>query len=129
MRVRTLLVSAAFVAALGPLAAVHAQTMPVPDQTLAPVLDQPTAKAIADWRAAALNRIDPALRDTLAAVYADKTVDAAALNGVMTAKAQAEQTAMADLDSKSVALISSYYAAVSNAQYASLPATFETNDF
>jgi hypothetical protein len=128
-RVRTLLVSAAFVAAFGPLAAVHAQTMPIPDQTTAPVLDQATANAIAAWRAAALNHVDPSLRDTLAAVYADKPVDSSQLNGVMMAKAQAEQAAIGDLDGRSVALISNYYSAVSTAQYASLPITNEVNDF
>ena len=50
MRSRTLLVSAAFVAAFGPLAA-YAQTAPA--QTTVPVLDQATSKAIAAWRAAA----------------------------------------------------------------------------
>jgi hypothetical protein len=129
MRVRTLLVSAAFVAAFGPLAAVHAQTIPAPNQITAPTLDQATSQAIAAWRAAALNRIDPGLRDTLAAVYADKPVSSSQVNGVMMAKAQAEQAAMGDLDSASVALISNYYAAVSTAQYASLPVFSESNDF
>jgi hypothetical protein len=114
-----LLVSAAIVAAFGPLAAVHAQTA---------TLDTATANAITAWHVAALNRVDPSLRDALAAMYADQALDPSVAASTATAKSTAEQDAVADIDRSSQALIENYYAQVAAATYASVPVFSEAND-
>lgn len=119
LRVRALLASAAIVAAFGPLAAVHAQTLP---------LDTATANAITAWHVAALNRVNPSYRDALTAMYSDQAVDPATVSAAATAKVTAEQAAVADLDRNSQALIENYYGQVATATFASVPVFSEAND-
>jgi hypothetical protein len=116
-RIRVILVFATLLAALGPFSAIHAQSVPVADTA--------TLAAIAEWRADALRRVDPAYHDVVAAMYTDQpvSVEAGTLNAAMQAKAQAEQAAIADLDKSSRALIETYYAAVEAAEFGGLPPT------
>lgn len=99
--VRALLVSAAIVAAFGPLAAVHAQEIP-----------DATAAALMHWRTAALSRVDPSMHDAVAAMYADQPVDLAIINPAAAAKQVAEQAALIDLSKAEQVQIESYFAQV-----------------
>ena len=105
LRVRVLLVSAALVAAFGPLAAVQAAPTPQPDDA--------TVAAIAKWRTATLAVVSPAFRDIVAATYNNQPLvaDSSQINDAMILKAQAEQVAWSTLDSASLALIEDYYSA------------------
>ena len=104
MRIRVWLVWMAVLAALGPLAVVHAQTEGG--------LDEVTATAIANWRAVSLSMLPAQFHDVVAATYNGEPVDinAPSFNAAMIAKAQAERAAFASMDRDSVALIESYYA-------------------
>lgn len=104
LRVRALLVSAAIVAALGPLAAVQAQQAP----------DDETAAAIAHWRTATLARVDPTMHDFVAAMYADEAVDPSVMNAAAAAKQVAEQAALIDLSRSEQVVIQNYYSQVAS---------------
>lgn len=121
LRIRALLASVALVAAFGPLAAVHAQSVTAPDSA--------TAAAIALWHDRALAHVAPALHDSLAAMYADQPIsDLAAANATAGAKALAEQAAMVELDPTSQQLIKNYYSQVETATFAGIPTFSESND-
>jgi hypothetical protein len=106
--IRLMIVSAAVVAAFGPLAA-HAASLPNPDSA--------TATAIATWRTNTVALVAPAYRDGVAATYMGKAlnVDAQTMNSLMVAKSKAETAAWATLDPASAALIVNYYEALQTA--------------
>jgi hypothetical protein len=113
LRIHALFASAALVAALGVVAVVHAQEetpVGIDAATSVPVgIDAATSAAIAQWRVQSLSLVNPALQDTVAAMYADRPVDPSMVNAASIARAQAEQAAWASLDKASMALIKNFY--------------------
>lgn len=101
-RLRMLLASGALIAAFGPLAA-HA--------TPTPAADPSTSDAINNWRAHALALVPAVYQDVVAGSYTDEVVtnDPKWFNKAMVARAAAESSAFAQLDTQSIALIEAYF--------------------
>ena len=105
IRLRTIVVSAVLVAALGVQGGVAAAQVSSPDPA--------TAAAITKWRSMALSMVPAVFQDVVAASYEGQvtSTDAGWVSQAMIVRQNAEQAAFATLDRESVNLIESYYEA------------------
>ena len=103
IRLRTIVVSAVLVAALGVQGGVAAAQVSSPDPA--------TAAAIAKWRSMALSMVPAVFQDVVAASYEGQatSTDPGWVSQAIIVRQNAEQAAFAMLDRDSVSLIQSYY--------------------
>ena len=105
IRLKTMVVSAALLAAIGVPGGVSAQESSP---------DPATAAAIAKWRATAITLVPAAFQDVVAASYEGQvtSTDPGWVSQAIIVRQNAEQAAFTMLDKDSVALIQSYYDSV-----------------
>ena len=102
IRLKTMVVSAVLLAAIGVPGGVNAQEASP---------DSATAAAIAKWRSTALTLVPAAFQDVVAASYEGQvtSTDPGWVSQAIIVRQNAEQAAFAMLDKESVSLIESYY--------------------
>ena len=102
IRLKTMVVSAVLLAAIGVPGGVYAQVSSP---------DPATAAAIAKWRSTALTLVPAAFQDVVAASYEGQatSTDPGWVSQAIIVRQNAEQAAFAMLDKESVSLIESYY--------------------